>query len=55
MKAHLMGLISQGHFLAQVMAHHKVYVREKALNNEPMTHDPFDVRNLAKKITNELW
>jgi len=59
MKAHLMGLIRQGHFLAQVMAHHKVYVKEQALNNEPMTHDtfvlPFDVRNLAKKITNELW
>jgi hypothetical protein len=39
MKAHLMGLIREGLSLVQVMAHHKVYVKEQ----------PFDVRNLAKK------
>jgi hypothetical protein len=32
MKAHLMGLIKQDLFLAQVLVHHKAYVREKALN-----------------------
>ncbi len=41
------------------MVHHKAYVKEKALNNEPMIHDTFvlssDVRNLAKKRANELW
>jgi hypothetical protein len=41
------------------MAHHKAYVKKKALNNEPMTCDtfvlPFDVRNLVKKRANELW
>jgi hypothetical protein len=30
MKAHLMGLIRQGLFHAQVMAHHKAYIKEKA-------------------------
>jgi len=59
MKSHLMGLIRQGFFLVEVMAHHKVYIKEKALNNELVTHDTFvlpsDVRNLAKKIANELW
>jgi hypothetical protein len=58
MKAHLMGLIRQGLFLAQVMVHHKTYVK-KALNNELMTCDTFvlpcDVRNLAKKKVDELW
>jgi len=59
MKAHLMGLIRQGLSLAQVMVHHKAYVKEKSLNNERVIHDtfvlPFDVRNLAKKKANELW
>lgn len=54
-----MGLIRQGLFPAQVMAHHRVYVREKALNNELVMHDTFvlsfDVKNLAKKIVIELW
>jgi hypothetical protein len=58
MKAYLMGLIRQGLSLAQVMAHHKAYVKEKALNNELVICDifvlPFDVRNLAKKKANEL-
>jgi len=53
MKAHLMGLIKQGLSLVQVMAHHKVYVREHALQNELDTWDtfvlPFDIRNFAKK------
>jgi hypothetical protein len=40
MKAHLMGLIRQGHSHAQVMVHHKAYVREKALNNEYVTLNP---------------
>jgi hypothetical protein len=59
MKAHLMGLIKQGLSLAQVMVHHKAYIKEKALNNEPMTHDTFvlpcDLRNLAKNKVDELW
>jgi hypothetical protein len=59
MKAHLMGLIRQGLSLAQVMAHHKVYVKEEALRNEHVTQDTFvllfDVRNLAKKWAYELW
>jgi hypothetical protein len=41
------------------MVHHKAYVKEKALNNEHVSYDtfvlPFDVKNLTKKITNELW
>jgi hypothetical protein len=41
------------------MAHHKAYVKEKALNNEHVTLDtfvlPFDIKNLAKKKVNELW
>jgi len=59
MKAHLMGLIRQCLSLIQVMAHHKAYVKEKALNNELVIPDTFvlpsDVRNLAKKRANELW
>ncbi len=59
MKAHLMGLIKQGLSLAQVMAQHKVYVREQALRNEHVTRDTFVlpsyVQNLAKKKANELW
>jgi hypothetical protein len=59
MKAHLMGFIKQSLSLVQVMAHHKVYVREKALNSELVTCDTFvlpsDVRNFAKKRVNELW
>jgi hypothetical protein len=58
-KAHLMGLIRQGLFLDQVITHHKAYVKEKALNNEPMTYDifvlPSNVINLAKIIVDELW
>ncbi len=54
-----MGLIKQGLSLAQVMVHHKAYIKEKALNNEPMTHDTFvlpcDLRNLAKNKVDELW
>jgi hypothetical protein len=37
MKAHHMGLIRQGLSPAQIMAHHKVYVREQALLNEHVT------------------
>jgi hypothetical protein len=37
MKAHLMGLFQQGLSPAQVMDHHKAYVREKVLKNEPIT------------------
>jgi hypothetical protein len=59
MKANLMGLIKQGLFLAQVMFHHKAYIKEKASNNEPMTHDTFvlpcDFRKLAKNKVDELW
>jgi len=59
MKARLMGLIRQGLSPIQVMAHHKAYVKEKTLNNEHVTHDTFvlpsDIKNLAKKKTNELW
>jgi hypothetical protein len=59
MKAHLMGLIRQGISPTQVMAHHKAYVKEKALNNEHVSHDTFvlpsNIKNLAKKKTNELW
>jgi thymidylate kinase len=54
-----MGLIREGLFLAQIMVHHKAYIREKALNNELVICDTFVVpsnfRNLAKKRTNELW
>ncbi len=59
MKAHLMGLIRQGLSPIQIMVHYKVYIRKKALNNEPVTYDtfvlPFDVWNLVKKRANELW
>jgi hypothetical protein len=59
MKAHLMGLFWQGLSLAQVMAHHKAYVRKKALKNESTIGDtfilPFDVKNLSRKIAYELW
>jgi hypothetical protein len=59
MKAHLMGLIKQGLSPAQVMAQHKVYVREQALRNEHVTCDTFVLpsymQNLAKKKVNELW
>ncbi len=41
------------------MVHHKTYIKEKALNNEPMTCDifvlPCGVRNLTKKRVDELW
>jgi hypothetical protein len=41
------------------MAHHKAYVKEKALNNEHVSYDifvfPSDVRNLTNKIIYELW
>jgi hypothetical protein len=37
MKAHLMGLFWQRLSHAHVKAHHKAYVREKALKNEPIT------------------
>jgi len=41
------------------MVYHKTYVKEKALNNEPMTCDTFvlpcDVKNLAKNRVDELW
>ncbi len=54
-----MGLIRQGIFPTQVMAHHKAYVKEKALNNKLVTHDTFvfpsDERNLVKKRIDELW
>jgi hypothetical protein len=53
-----MGLIRQGLFPTQVMVHHKVYIKEKALNNELVTRDifmlPSNVRNLAKKKVNEF-
>ncbi len=59
MKAHLMGLIMQGLFFAQVTTHRKGHVKKKALNNELMIYDtfvlPYDVRNLTKKKINELW
>jgi hypothetical protein len=59
MKNHLMGLLQQGFSHAQVMAHHKAYVKEKALKNKPITQDtfvlPFDVKNLSRKRRNELW
>jgi hypothetical protein len=53
-----MGFIQQGLSPIQIVVHHKAYVRDKALNNEPMTHDtfvfPFEVKNLIKKIIDEL-
>jgi hypothetical protein len=59
MKAHLMGLLQQRLSPAQVMDHHKVYVREKALKNEPITRDifvlPFDVKILSRKRVDGLW
>jgi hypothetical protein len=40
------------------MAHHKAYVKEKALKMEPITRDTFvlpsDIINLSRKITYEL-
>jgi hypothetical protein len=52
------GLIKQGLSPTQVMVHHKAYIKEKALNNGPMTHDTFvlpcDLRNLAKNEVDEL-
>ncbi len=54
-----MGLIRQALSLAQVMVHHKTYVKKKALRNELVICDifvlPFDVKNLAKKRADELW
>ncbi len=48
-----MVLIRQGLSPTQIMAQHKVYVKEQALRNEPVTCDTFflpsDVWNLAKK------
>jgi hypothetical protein len=35
--AHLMGLLKQGLSLAQIMIHHKAYVRKMALKNELVT------------------
>jgi hypothetical protein len=59
MKAHLMGLIRQVVSLTQGMTQHEAYVKEQALQNEPVTCDtivlPFDVWNLAKKEVDELW
>jgi hypothetical protein len=59
MKAHLMKLIRQGLSPTQIITHRKAYVKEKALNNEPMTRDTFafpsNVINLAKNIIDELW
>jgi hypothetical protein len=53
LKAHLMVLILQGLFFAQVMTHRKGHVKKKALNNELMTYDnfvlPYDMKNLTKK------
>jgi hypothetical protein len=53
-----MGLIWQDHFPIQVVVHHKAYDRDKALNNEPMTHDTSmfrsKVKDLTKKIVDEL-
>jgi hypothetical protein len=41
------------------MTHHKSYVEEQALRNEPITHDTFvlpsNVKNLTKKKADELW
>jgi hypothetical protein len=52
MKAHLMKLIRQSLSPSQVITHHKAYVKEQALQNEPITWDtfvlPFDIKNLAK-------
>jgi hypothetical protein len=59
MTARMMGLIKQNLSHVQVMVHHKAYVKEKALNNEPVIRDIFvlqcDVKNLAKKKVDELW
>ncbi len=59
MKAHLKGLLWQGLFLAQVMTHHKAYVRKKVLKNEPITQDTFvlpsNVKNLSRKKVDDLW
>jgi len=59
MKARLKGLLWQGLFLAQVMTHHKAYVRKKVLKNEPITQDTFvlasNVRNLSRKRVDDLW
>jgi hypothetical protein len=58
MKTHLMKLLSQGFSSAQIMAHHKEYVKKKVLKNEPITRDtfilPFDVRNLSRKRIDEI-
>jgi hypothetical protein len=37
MKVHLMGLITQGLSLAQVMTHHKAHIKKVALKNEHVT------------------
>jgi hypothetical protein len=41
------------------MAHHKTYVKEKALNNKLLSYDTFvfpsNVINLTKKKIDELW
>ncbi len=54
-----MGLIRQGLSPTQVITHQKARVKEKALNNEPMTHDTFvlpsNMINLVKNIVDELW
>jgi hypothetical protein len=59
MKAHLMQLLRQWLSHAQIMTHHKSYVKEQAQRNEPITCDTFvlpsNVRNLAKKRVDELW
>jgi hypothetical protein len=54
-----MKLIRQSLSPSQVITHHKAYVKEHALQNEPITWDtfvlPFDIKNLAKKWVDELW
>jgi len=58
-KAHPMQLLRQWLSLAQVMTHHKSYVKEQTQQNEPLTHDtfvlPLYIRNLTKKRADELW
>jgi len=57
MKTHLKHLLKQRLSHAQVMTHHKSYVKEQAQWNELVTHDtfilPLDVRNLAS--SNFKW
>ncbi len=52
-----MGFIWQNLIPIQIVVHHKAYVKDKALNNKPMTHDtfvfPFEVKDLTNKIVDE--